>query len=107
LEYIRDIDSAIPAHSGNQRVIGRFVYNDLCRRACMRTNPGIWSDEFEASDEPDFSVEFDSSNPALAGDGYLEIEQRNRTSWQRLEDRLNDRRLQEELGDWDDYLVVH
>ena len=77
----------------------------------MSTNPKFWSDGFEIVDDPD-SIVFleDDLDEPFAEDDQLKHGQRHLTAWQRLEDRLGERRLHAELGDWDywdEYLVTH
>lgn len=76
----------------------------------MRTNPKLWSDGFEI-DSPDF-VEFLENDLDDYGDGdvYLDVDARQLTPWQKLEERLGEQQLRADLGDWDywdEYLAAH
>ena len=73
----------------------------------MRTNPEFWSDEFESIDDADLSMDIDDVVEATVDEALLQLEQRRRTTWQRLEERLSDYQLRAELEDWDEYLVAH
>ncbi|MBT8077789.1 MAG: hypothetical protein KJO31_04395 [Gammaproteobacteria bacterium] len=77
----------------------------------MRTDPKFWSDGFDIVDDPDFSVLFgDDLEDVCIDDAVSDIDARRMTSWQRLEERLDARRLHADLDDWDDwdeFLATH
>ena len=68
----------------------------------MRTNPRFWSDGFEIVDDPDFTVFFnDELDETVVDDALSGCELRHQTPRQRLEERLSERQLRDQLGDWD------
>lgn len=77
----------------------------------MRTNPKFWSDGFKIVDDPDSAEFFDNDLEDFCNDDVqTDVNARQLTLWQQLEERLGERQLRADLDDWyhwDEQLAAH